>query len=1045
MRTQLFVKPLTANQIASFEDNGGFLAFRINGSGLEVGQSVYIATNLGPIAVAIDTAVGNLYTTFTPTPTPLPSSGTITSIVEFDEPDGQRDATFNIGPAGTSNAFNGDVAVVKQDLQGRYVVGGNFTTYKGAAAPRICRLLRNGDLDTTFNPGTGFNAAPRQIYIDSDGTIMVGGLFQTYNGGTHRQLVKLLADGTVDSTFNIGAGFTQTGSGFPYVYEILKQNNNWIILGTFDTFNGVSGVNGIVRLQPTGTRDTTFQTGTGFGGGDRAYSGLIVGDQIYVGGNFTTYDGAAVQRLIRLQPNGQRDTTFRTDPLTTYGIDANVLQIQKIGGEIVICGFFTNVDLNPSRGMARLDAETGDWNSTLLLNNGGVKTYYQLPNGKAYIFGTFTSYDTGSPLRMARILPDLTIDSTFNIGTGLNAGEAQAFVNPTNGEVLVFGGFQTYGTTSPANNARRIVMLRGASRNVFNEVQSIDLREDVQFPLTFSISDITSPQNRKSNYSKTITIPGTKQNDRVFTQIFEIGADGSFDPRIRAACFVTQDGLEVLTGYLKLDSVVRENWNTVGYNLKIYGEVSDLFAKLKNADGTDLLLSDLDITEWTHNVFDPGVVSDSWEGQCIRNGTPYSVATSTFINPVSDTGFAPGGRTVFLIASSSALKIGDVVRFDQFNVNDPTVNFNESYGCHTITDFIDSSGNSVQPTDPTCIGPVVNLPFRSGATNDGDLYLEEWSGEGYLYPGIYTGSTQGVATLFDTVCIPNREIVTKIFEKIGFEWESNFFDSQTFKRTYLTATNDFVGGTATQFTNVPFQNVGGGLAPFQRISQSVELTGLPAGLITLPFSFLIQRASGDWFPATWQLLARFIVRDAFGNFIQQADSLLLDNGLNFIATGITRDGTNIFGNFESPTLSLQSGYTVQVNFILTTFSGTPLPTPSSLTVVNLTIGQRELRLPEMKASDYLKSLITTFNLYIQPERFNSKKVIIEPRDDFYTEGFLDWTAKVDLSQEVEIVPLAPDVSKTFQWTYKKDGDFYNKDFEDEIQKIYGYEIGRAHV
>ncbi len=77
-------------------------------------------------------------------------------------------ADFNIG-----SGFNNEVyAITKVGTQ--YYVGGNFTTYNGVTANRICRINDDGSLDTTFSGGTGFNGIVRSIAAGPSSDIFVG-------------------------------------------------------------------------------------------------------------------------------------------------------------------------------------------------------------------------------------------------------------------------------------------------------------------------------------------------------------------------------------------------------------------------------------------------------------------------------------------------------------------------------------------------------------------------------------------------------------------------------------------------------------------------------------------------------------------------------------------------------------------------------------------------------------------------------------------------------------------------------------------------------
>ncbi|MFN7015463.1 MAG: hypothetical protein ACK4ON_14450, partial [Bacteroidia bacterium] len=117
---------------------------------------------------------------------------------------GSLDSTFNMQGAGFNNSvLNG---VLQPD--GKLIVCGTFTQFNGNTQNRIARLNSDGTLDATFNPGTGFNMEARALALQADGKILVGGLFESFNGTTRNHIARLNADGSLDTTFDPGNTFT---------------------------------------------------------------------------------------------------------------------------------------------------------------------------------------------------------------------------------------------------------------------------------------------------------------------------------------------------------------------------------------------------------------------------------------------------------------------------------------------------------------------------------------------------------------------------------------------------------------------------------------------------------------------------------------------------------------------------------------------------------------------------------------------------------------------------------------------------------------------
>ncbi|MEY3470703.1 MAG: hypothetical protein RLZZ223_53, partial [Candidatus Parcubacteria bacterium] len=135
-----------------------------------------------------------------------------------------RDTSFNIG-----TGFNNWVYSLALQSDGKILVGGDFTSYQGVGANYIIRLNSDGSRDTSFNLGTGFNDSIASLALQSDGKILVGGWFSNYNGDTVNRIVRLNSNGSIDSSFNIGTGFN--GS----VYSLALQSDGKILVGGYFT------------------------------------------------------------------------------------------------------------------------------------------------------------------------------------------------------------------------------------------------------------------------------------------------------------------------------------------------------------------------------------------------------------------------------------------------------------------------------------------------------------------------------------------------------------------------------------------------------------------------------------------------------------------------------------------------------------------------------------------------------------------------------------------------------------------------------------------
>ena len=354
--------------------------------------------------------------------------------------DGTLDGTFNSG-TGANNAVR--TSTIQSD--GKIIIGGSFTSYNGTAINYIARLNADGSLDGTFTVGTGANASVFTIFIQSDGKIIIGGDFTSYNGTTRTRIARLNADGTLDGTFTVGTGANNT------VYTSSIQNDGKVIIcGYFTTYNGTAR-NGIARLNADGTLDGNFNVGTGVN--NIVWTSSVQSDgKIIVGGGFTSYNGTSRNYIARLNADGTLDGTFNSGT----GANNSVFTISiQSDGKIIIGGQFTSYNGSTINRIARLNSDgslDAMFNQGIGANN-YVETHSIQSDGKIIIGGDFTSYNGTSRNYIARLNADGTLDGTFNPGTGATNTVVTNSIQ-SDGKIIIGGGFTTYNGTARNRIAR---------------------------------------------------------------------------------------------------------------------------------------------------------------------------------------------------------------------------------------------------------------------------------------------------------------------------------------------------------------------------------------------------------------------------------------------------------------------------------------------------------------------------------------------------------------------------------------------------------------
>lgn len=266
--------------------------------------------------------------------------------------DGRLDSTFDPG-AGTDN----DIYAAIEQPDGKFIVVGTFSTYRGEPRQHIARVGTNGVADVSFDPGTGANGSIWAVALQADGKILIGGDFTTFDGTPRNRLARLNRDGSLDTTFNVGTG--ANGS----VRTILVQSDaNILVGGLFTTFND-RPFNRIARLRATGAQagqlDETFTLGFDTDA-ERAANGangavnviaLQIDGKILVGGDFTQFNSRTRNRVTRLNWDGS------LDPTINFGLGANgpisdiVVQPDR---RILLAGGFTEYDGAPAQHLVRI-------------------------------------------------------------------------------------------------------------------------------------------------------------------------------------------------------------------------------------------------------------------------------------------------------------------------------------------------------------------------------------------------------------------------------------------------------------------------------------------------------------------------------------------------------------------------------------------------------------------------------------------------------------------------------------------------------------------
>jgi uncharacterized delta-60 repeat protein len=346
------------------------------------------------------------------------------------------DTTFNPG----SGADNGIIESALVLPSGKILVCGNFTMFNGTNASYMARLNTDGSLDTTFAPAPSYWV--RTMALQSDGKIVIGGFFTSVAGQPRGLVARLNSDGSLDPSFAPGTGASGVlgvaidGDADPFVFATAIQSDGKILItGNFTNYNGES-INGICRLNTDGTRDTTFDVGSGFNYNSWGRSLLVQANgQIMATGWFTSYDNQNFSRMVRLNTDGSADKTFNPN----FGLLSAVYGVQELSsGEYLAVGDTeaTNTFLQC---MGRLQQDGAFDSSFIGSANTKVETVRVQANGQIVIGGYFDHVDGVRQLNLARLNPDGSFDTNFTPSVDNFVWSAAI---QSDKKIIVVGGFQ---------------------------------------------------------------------------------------------------------------------------------------------------------------------------------------------------------------------------------------------------------------------------------------------------------------------------------------------------------------------------------------------------------------------------------------------------------------------------------------------------------------------------------------------------------------------------------------------------------------------------
>jgi hypothetical protein len=599
--------------------------------------------------------------------------------------------------------------------------------------------------------------------------------------------------------------------------------------------------------------------------------------------------------------------------------------------------------------------------------------------------------------------------------------------------------------------------------NVNNQQQFLDINDSIGISLNFSISDINDISTKNSSYSKTITLPDTSKNRKIFGYIFGLNTkSNTFNPQRKTKCWVLKDTLTQMEGNIQLVSITyNRDTNLNEYNCVIYADNDNLFKNIG-----EQYLSDLNLTRFDHN-WTLANITNSWNSD-FRNGYYYPLIDYGF--PLSMTqnlkleNFFP---SVYLKTYIDQIftEAGYTYKSDFLNSEFFTnliIPFNNKNLESTLVDLeLDESNNIF---DVALTSDITSAWFRAGGSygnydfnnQDASVWCPIVCDYEIFNPNGNYNTTTGVYTN-----PPDFAFSQKLKIKVDIRTEALNGNSQAIQwgddfTTFVAA--DQNGST------IRTESWQDDVYIFVFRSKSVDGSGNYNG-----GTFGPNMPVGTWYlyNKDWQIwpgttfLANTItfngkraysVRNGNLTMTESAGSYRYKGEIetDWINDQPMRVGEKLIVYIARKVRAVDNNVTKYKSVFLEANGTAPidpwaagfrlqLEASTTQAVGNSLLEAKRFCPQNVKQKDLLANIIKMFNLYIEPDKEIRNNFIIEPRDDYYNnyERQKDWSDKLDISKEVVSRVASDTQARTNIFTYKADKDGMNTNYTNATAQIFG--------
>ena len=168
----------------------------------------------------------------------------------------------------------------------------------------------------------------------------------------------------------------------------------------------------------------------------------------------------------------------------------------------------------------------------------------------------------------------------------------------------------------------------------------LDLFQDETIYLSNNVTGLFDIGKLPSDFTRQITLPGTKKNNEFFQHVYDISIDEPylFKTNTKVIAQFDFDGFYVSQGYIQLNKVnLKENKYIESYEVSVFGLLSSFKRDLQS-----ITLSNLAVLDNYNHIFSTNNITTSWSGS--------AGASNTFTSSVD--GHSLSGEVVYMLTDS---------------------------------------------------------------------------------------------------------------------------------------------------------------------------------------------------------------------------------------------------------------------------------------------------------------------------------------------------------------------------------------------------------